>query len=187
MTTATLPASDPIRARGGFNFRLLGFIAIFGLLLGYPFYIYLDSMLSGGIKQEGEYTRVDLKAMSTFTMDQKAGTVNDVPERFRNLNGKKVILVGEIAPGGFEARGVDQYFQLVYSVQKCCYSGKPLIQHFVQATVPPENYKNINIAGSGEVEVRGVLTVKVTPENKSPDDDISGIYHLRVESMRSRG
>lgn len=184
-TTAPIPVADAARG-GGFNFRLLGFIAIFALLLGYPLYIYLDSMLSGGIKQEGDYTRVDLKAMSTFTMDQKTGTVNDVPERFRKLDGKKVILTGEIAPGGFEARGLDQYFQLVYSVQKCCYSGKPLIQHFIQASVPPENYKNINI-NSAEVEVRGVLTIRVTPEGKSPNDDISGIYHLKVESIRSRG
>ncbi len=187
MTTATLPVSDPIRARAGFNFRLLGFIAVFSLLLGYPLYIYLDSMLSGGIKQEGDYTRVDLKAMSTFTIDQKAGTVNDVPERFRNLDGKKVILVGQVAPGGLEARGMDQYFQLVYSVQKCCYSGKPLIQHFVQATIPPESLKNISGSDSGDIEVRGVLTVKVTPEDKSPGDDISGIYHIRVESIRSAG
>jgi hypothetical protein len=186
MTTSTLPVADPIRRPSGINFRLLGFIAIFAVLLGYPLYIYLDSMLSGGIKQEGEFTRVDLKAMSTFTMDQKTGSVNDVPERFRALDGKKVILIGEIAPGGFEARGVDQYFQLVYSVQKCCYSGKPLIQHFIQATIPPENVRNIDGVGGGEVEVRGVLTVKVTPETKSPNDDITGVYHLRVESMKAR-
>jgi hypothetical protein len=184
MSNATaIPASVPLRQR--INFRIVGFLAVLGLMLGYPLYIYLDSMLTGGIKQRADgYTEVNLKAMSTFTFDQKIGTIDDVPAKWRALDGKKVILVGEIAPGGFEARSSGQYFQLVYSVAKCCYSGEPLIQHFIQSTVPEDKFNtdNIQTDGARPVEVRGTLKVDVTRDPET--NKINGIYHLTVESVR---
>ena len=46
------------------NFRVLLFVGLILLLIGAPFYIYIDSVLSGGIKNRGDFLEVDLKAMS---------------------------------------------------------------------------------------------------------------------------
>ncbi|MFT3785923.1 MAG: hypothetical protein QM770_07135 [Tepidisphaeraceae bacterium] len=184
--STSLPYASPgARRAKGFNWRILIFVGVFVALLGYPLYVYLDSALSGGIgRAQNGFVPVDLKAMSSFSMDQTTGRLEDVPARFRELDGKKVKLVGEIAPGGFSSRGDDQYFQLVYSVQKCCYSGAPQIQHFVQATVPPEAVRNIDTGTGGPVEVYGVLNVKITPEDKAPSDKLTGVYHIKVQSVR---
>ena len=57
----------------------------------------VDMQVTGGMKQlGGGYTYVDLKAMSTFTFDQNNGTINDVPAKWRELDGKKVVLHGEM-------------------------------------------------------------------------------------------
>src|SRR5688572_17199334 len=79
------------------NLRMIAFIAIIGVLVGYPVYVMIDAQVSGGIKSAaGGYKQVDLKAMSTFTFDQTNGTINDVPEKWRALDGQKVILEGEM-------------------------------------------------------------------------------------------
>src|SRR4051812_36721398 len=135
MTTLAPPIRRPLAER--FNLRVLTFVAVFGFLLGVPAYLYLDMALTGGIKNKGDYYEVDLKAMSTFPFDQSNGRIEDVPKRWRELDGKTVTMVGEIAPGSQSAAGVDQKFDLVYSVAKCCFTGSPQIQHFVKVTLPP--------------------------------------------------
>jgi hypothetical protein len=171
----------PQPARGKLNLRLATFVGVFALLLGAPLYIYLDSVISGGVKNYGDYFAVDLKAMSSFTFDQDIGRTEDVPEKWRKLDGQRIQLKGEIAPGGLTSRGVDGYMQLVYSVQKCCFSGPPQIQHFIQVTVPPT--APVNVEHEGEVEVLGKLRVDVVrdPETKK----ITGIYHLQAERVDS--
>src|SRR5688572_32163901 len=77
-----------------FNLRMVVFWIVMLALVGYPIYLYLDTSLSGGIRQRGEYTQIDLKAMSSFPCDQRAGTIDDVPEIWRKQDGKKVTLYG---------------------------------------------------------------------------------------------
>src|SRR4051812_46504472 len=49
------------------NFRMLAFAGVLLLLIGYPIYVYFDSVVSGGIHDVGGgYKEVDLKAMSVF-------------------------------------------------------------------------------------------------------------------------
>jgi hypothetical protein len=163
------------------NFRLITFISAFLLLLGAPIYLYLDSALTGGIKNYGDYFKVDLKAMSSFTFDQVAGKLEDVPPQWRELDGKRILLHGEIAPGGFNARGADGFLELVYSVQKCCFSGQPQIQHFVQVTVPQS--ADVKLTTSGEIEVLGQLKVDVVRDPET--GKITGVYHLRAERVSS--
>src|SRR6185369_15117772 len=79
------------------NFRLVIFIGVIALMVGYPVYVMVDQQVSGGIKNAGDgYKEVNQKAMSTYTCDQDNGTIKDVPEKWRQLDGQKVILQGEM-------------------------------------------------------------------------------------------
>jgi hypothetical protein len=168
--------SLPGRLRGSwFNVRIVVFTIVFGVLIGAPLYIYLDQALSHGVKQRADgVVEVNLKSMSVFPFDQNYGKIEDVPEIYRALDGKKVVLIGEMwAPDAASAQ-IDK-FDLVYSIAKCCFSGPPQIQHFVKSTA---------VAGqlpfySGPVRVTGTLKVNVTTEAGK----VSGVYHLAVENV----
>src|SRR3712207_5337183 len=138
--------------------RMVFFIALMALLVGYPIYVMLDMQLSGGIKAAGGgYTYVDLKTMSSFTFDQSNGTMQDVPAKWRELDGKKIILHGEMWDPTGAGTNVES-FELVYSIAKCCFSGPPQIQHFVHCK--PLDGARIGYY-EGTVEVKGVLHVNV--------------------------
>ena len=160
------------------NIRIVIFIAMLAVLIGIPTYMYFDSVLSGGIKvrADGVY-EVDLKAMSSFPFSNENGTLNDVPKQWRELDGKKVVLVGEM----WNPEAAGQYvqdFSLVYSIQKCCFSGPPQIQHFVQSTTPdrrPLPYY------SGPVRVLGTLRVNVVKDEEL--GKVTSVYQLEVEKL----
>ncbi|HVT89580.1 MAG TPA: hypothetical protein VHD56_12060 [Tepidisphaeraceae bacterium] len=157
------------------NFRLITFVAVVLLIVGYPAWVFIDSELSGGMYDAGNgYTAVDLKALSSFSFDQNVGRLDDIPKQWRDLNGKKVVLEGEIAPTGFSARNFNG-FDLCYSVQKCCFSGPPQVQHFVQSRLPEGDV----VQAAGLVRVKGVLHVDV----KQGDGKVDSIYQLDVESV----
>ena len=159
------------------NFRLLFFVAFMALLLGYPVYILLDMQLSGGVKQAaGGYLDVNLKAMSTFTFDQANGTEKDIPQQWRDLDGKKVILRGEMWSPTGAGDDVDS-FVLVYSIAECCVTSTPQVQHFVHAR--PMEGKRVQYY-EGPVEARGVLHVNV----KQDAGRVSSVYQFDVESIR---
>jgi len=149
------------------------------LMVGYPLYIYIDSEVSGGVKTvAGGYKEVDLKAMSSFDFDQVNGQLNDVPQRWRNLNGQKVILYGEIWAPDSASPDID-HFDLCYSIAKCCFSGPPQVQHFVKskATKGPVPFY------SGLVKVIGTLHVDV----KSGEGRVGSVYQLDVENVQRVG
>lgn len=154
---------------------MIVFLLVILALVGYPVYIYIDSVVSGGIKDRGDYKEVDLKAMSLFPFDQINGKLEDIPSKWRALDGQKVIVEGEMwqpYSAGNQIKG----FELVYSISKCCFQGPPQIQHFVQAratTGQSVGYYN------GPVRVKGTLRVRVTRD----ENRINGVYHLDVESV----
>src|SRR5437667_180982 len=120
-TTAKIALSERI------NLRMLAFFGVLILLVGYPVYIYVDSAVHGGIKDVGGgYKEVDLKAMSVFPFDQNNGTINDVPKKWRDLDGAKVIAYGEMWDAQSAGRNVGT-FQLCYSIAKCCFNGPPQV------------------------------------------------------------
>ena len=177
----SIPAQPKRPLSERFNLRIVAFVAVFAVLLGIPIYLYLDAALTGGIKKQGDAYAVDLKAMSTFPFDQENGRQEDVPQRWRDLDGKTVVMTGEIAPGSTSAAGVDQKFDLVYSVAKCCFTGTPQIQHFVKITVPPD--AKTSITTDGTLQVRGVLHVKVT---RDPEQGkVTGVYHVTAAAIES--
>src|ERR1041385_5337660 len=97
-TAVKVPLSERI------NFRLIVFLLAILAPIGWIVYTYVDAVVSGGIHDRGSYIEADLKAMSLFPFDQTKGTVNDVPKQWRDLNGKRVQVVGEIwAPNNSDA------------------------------------------------------------------------------------
>jgi hypothetical protein len=165
-----VPLSDRI------NLRMIAFFGVLLVLIGYPVYIYLDSAVHGGIKDVGNgYKEVDLKAMSVFPFDQVNGTISDIPQKWRDLDGQKVIAYGEMWQSQSAGRYVDR-FQLCYSIAKCCFNGPPQVQHFVDCSAVKgttlEDY-------SGLVKVSGTLHVKVTRDMNKVDH----VYWMDVDSV----
>lgn len=172
---AQAPAAVPITKR--VNPRMIVFGLILIGLLGLPLYIYLDSVLTGGIKVHSDRVEVDLKAMSNFPFDQENGTVNDIPQQWRDLDGKRIEVSGEIWAPDSASADVD-HFDLVYSIAKCCFSGPPQIQHFVKSRVKDNGtvpYYN------GLVRVVGVLKVNVKKDPQT--NKIGQVYEMEVESV----
>jgi hypothetical protein len=139
-------------------------------------YIYLKTAFSTGIREAGNgYLEVDLQKMSSFAFDQRNGTLEDIPQRWRDLDGKKIILEGEMAPLKSASSEVEE-FDLVWSVANCCFTGTPQVQHFVHSRVVGDRKVGFY---ARPVRVRGTLRVDVTRE----EGQITGVYHLDVEGV----
>ena len=157
------------------SIRVIAFIIVIGALIGYPL---KEFIFYKPIKEAGNgYMEVDLKGISLFPFDQQLGKQEDVPAEFRALDGKKVVVVGEMWQPYSAGRSVDG-FQLVYSIAKCCFNGPPQIQHFVQAKVVPDVHLNYY---SGSVKVTGTMHVNV---KRDEDGKIIGVYHMDVEDIQ---
>jgi hypothetical protein len=158
------------------NIRMIAFIAIIAVVVGYPIYVMIDAQVTGGIKNAGGgYKFVDLKAMSNFELDQNNGALTDIPEKWRALDGQKVILHGEMW-GTTTANSEVAGFDLCYSIAKCCFSGPPKVQHFVKSKV--QQGKSVGYY-DGQVEVKGKLHVNV----KNDAGKLTSVYQLDVESV----
>lgn len=159
------------------NARIVTFVIVALALIGYPAWIIIGEKVSGGVRNHGDYLEVNLKAMSTFEFDQVAGQQEDVPQKWRDLDGKKVMLEGEMWAPNYAGDAVPE-FELVYSVAKCCFSGPPKIQHFVLAKSkdgrPMPNFSNM-----GLIRVTGTLKVKVEHDAGK----VSRIYAIDVEKL----
>jgi|SRR5688572_12469756 len=156
---------------------VVGLVVFF---VGFALYETFNLVWRGGVIDKGNYFEVDLKSMSNFEMDQRSGTLADVPERYRKLDGKKVLLQGEVAPADFTlGRGSD--FLLCYSVAKCCFGGPPKVQHFVSCRVS-KDYQGKRLPEwmwNGQIKVFGTMHVKMKKEG----DLTTSIYQLDVERI----
>lgn len=161
-----------------FNLRILIFAGLLLVLIGYPVYVYLDGMMSGGVKDLGNGVKfVDLKFMSSFVFDQTNGKQEDVPAQWRALDGKKVVLEGEIwAP--YAAGNEISSFQLCYSVAQCCFSGPPQVQHFVNTTTKDGGAIPYY---SGKVRVVGTLKVDVKLDAEA--NKVGSVFELELENI----
>jgi len=184
-TTSSVPATPsqpfapaPAEHRPRFNLRMWIFIiaisAPFVLIIGNAV---LDSM-TGGISDHGDYKEVDLKQLGNFTFNDMLGKPEDVPERYRKLDGQRVLLKGFMyGPEDAGPRG--RRFQFVYNVTKCCFSGPPQVQERVFSVAKKEIpiYDMYTFA-----EVVGTMHVRLVKDPVS--GKIVSVYDLDVESAK---
>jgi hypothetical protein len=170
------PAKLPLSQR--VNMRMVIFGLVMLMPVGYIVYDFLDSVITGGIKDiGGGYKLVDLKAMSNFPLDQVAGKQQDIPQKWRDLDGQKVVLYGEMWQP-FSANSNDVAgFDLCYSISKCCFNGPPQVQHFVRSRVVPG--KSLNYYPN-LVKVTGTLHVHLMQEAGR----VSSVYQLDVVDIQ---
>jgi hypothetical protein len=159
------------------SWRTIVLIATAVFLFGYPIFEYTDTLVTGGITHRGDLLVVDLKALSSFEMDQDTGTNDDIPQRYRQLDGKRVLLIGQMYDPYAASDGQIRVFTLVYSITNCCFNGPPKVQHFIQATVPTG--KNVNDCTGDFVDVIGTLHVGV----QSAEGHVQSVYRIDVDSV----
>jgi hypothetical protein len=159
------------------SWRTLALIATAVFLFGYPIFEYADIWLTGGITHQGNLLVVDLKALSSFEMDQDNGTDNDIPQRYRQLDGKKVLLIGQMYDPYAADDGQVRVFTLVYSISNCCFNGPPKVQHFIQAVVP-SSLQSVDYSPDF-VDVVGTLHVGV----ESAEGHVQSVYRIDVEKV----
>ena len=180
VATSPAPAARPAKRPVNWSMivRVGLVIGLVVLLVGYALKVTYESVIKGGVVAAGDFYKVDLKQMSNFEMDQTLGGIADVPERYRQLDGKRVILEGEVAPAGTMTDNIKS-FSLCYSVAKCCYGGPPKVQHFVTCSAP-NGRPMPNYEGAGMIRVYGTLHVKVV---KNDGGGISSIFQMDVERI----
>jgi hypothetical protein len=180
MSSATTPRPvtpyRPPAAWRQITWRMGLVLAAAAFVVGYPIYIFLDQAITHGIHHRGDLLDVDLKAMSSFDMDQVHGVTSDIPRPYRELDGKRVLLAGEIWAPDSAANQLD-HFQLCYSISRCCFMGPPLVQHFVGATV--SGGRTINYA-PGIVNVIGTLHVGV---QRGDNGQVASVYRIDVDRV----
>ena len=164
------------------NFRLWIVLVLAAVAVGYPLYEGLLLAFNGGIRDSsddrGAILKVDLYSMSRFEIDHDLGEMTDIPKKWRELDGKRVELAGEIPPG-LQVGGELTRFDLVFSITKCCIDGPPKMQHFVHCSTAQG--KTVRYY-QGLVIVKGILHVGI---ERDPDTGkIHSIYKLDVESTR---
>ena len=155
-------------------------LLIFGLLclpFAYFAYVIIDQSLTRGVKDHGSYVEVDLKSMGFFPFNAQTDGLAAVPEIYRKLDGRRVVLQGEMFADDTAGATVRR-FQLVYSIQKCCFGGPPKVQERVFCQVP-NTMKVRNYTYNGQVRVVGTLKV----EAKRDGDQVVSLYELDVESV----
>ena len=139
-------------------------------------YVFLHQELTQGVEQHGDYAKVDLKSLGNFPLDGSNGTISDVPAKFRDLDGKRVVLEGFMYTPNAATPQVNN-FQFVYSITKCCFNGPPLVQERVFARVP--GGKAVPYFDYQLVRVVGTLHVNVVKEAGI----IMSVYTLDVEKL----
>jgi hypothetical protein len=167
------------------NVRMIVFFGVVLFLLGWPVYTFVSEVVTHGIHDHGTYKEVDLKAMGNFDLNPMTATLASVPPEYRNLDGQRVALQGEIY-SPHEAGPRVTEFQLVYSIQVCCFGGPPKVQERVFATVPSGKAFNLNRGGAHKVV--GILHVTMhrpeVPDGIGPAP-VAEVYHLDVESVEA--
>jgi hypothetical protein len=141
------------------------------LLVGFLIYKIVTSQ--HGFETQGQVYQVDLKQLGEFQFDDLTGTINDIPPRFRDLDGRQIALEGFIFPLTAESNKIRD-FQFVYNVQS---HSPPRVQqrvfcHVVDGTID---------AFTDEVRITGTFHI---PLNKDKDTGkIVTVYTMDVNRV----
>jgi hypothetical protein len=150
-------------------------IVAMAIIVGYPLFDAVDGAIPHHLRQHGGIWECDLKTLGNFEFDQANGKSEDIPKEFRDLDGKRIKVTGEMwAPFRADGRVID--FDLVYSVASCCFSGPPRIQHIVKARVRGGASAPYS---QGRVDAEGTLHVGVVKTG----DAIDSIYRMDVDRL----
>ena len=160
------------------NLRMVTIIVVFGALVGYPVYTFVKASHNGGIEATGNGYHVDLKALGNFPFNDTTGTLADVPDKFRQLDGKQVTLEGFCYAGNQASDRINN-FQFVYNVTKCCFAGPPQVQERVFAVVRGGGIPDPGMYTM--VQLSGVMHVAVV---KDEGGKISSVYTLDVNGAK---
>lgn len=172
LSTASKTSKTP---KTRLNLRVWVFALIILAPIGWMVYTFTSLVVSHGIEQVGDYQSVNLKALGNFPFDDMRPDLEQVPSHFRALDGKKVLLVGEMYSDFNAGNGVEQ-FQLVYSIANCCFGGPPKVQERVFANAPKG--ERVPIFG-GLTSVYGTLHVRPIVENGK----VVSLFDLDVEKI----
>ena len=168
--------AGPLPRRSRVSLRLVLLLGLVAAPFLYFGYVIVDQAVHKGVVNRGSYYDVDLKSLGYFPFDANKDDFNDIPQRWRALDGKRVALVGEMYTGGSAAPHINA-FELVYSIQDCCFGGPPRVQERVFARVP--NGGKVPYYGQ-IVRVVGTLHVEA---KRDETGQIVSIYELDIESV----
>ncbi len=161
-------------ARSKITLRLFLFIAVIASPFVWATYAGARLLLNGGIEDLGSYKKVDLKALGFFNFDNMTGTINNVPARYRNLDGQKVALEGYMWAPDSSVRAHN--FQFVFNVAMCCFQGPPLVQERVFA------HSSVARPFVGrECQIIGTLHVRI---EKNEVGTITSVYTMDVDKWQ---
>jgi hypothetical protein len=165
---------------GRVNFRILLFATVILLMLGWPVWSYVSETWTGGVHDRGAYKEVNLKALGFFQLDRTSPSINDVPMRYRRLDGQKVLLKGLVLPQLQAGHRISE-FTLVFSPVSCCIgAGKPLVQERVfSRAATAENW--LPYPHDGYYEVFGTLHVNM--KFNEIDGSVMEVYQLDCQKM----
>lgn len=163
------------------NVRLIVLLSLVAAPFLWVAYMVVDQLVNHGVRDRGSYVEVDLKSLGNFAFNPVTDTLDAVPNEFRKLDGKRVVLEGEMfAPN--EASDDVRQFELVYNIQKCCFGGPPKVQERVFARVPDGKHDVPNFQYAGIVRVTGTLHVRL---RKGVDGAAVALYEMDVEHVES--
>jgi len=162
------------------NSRKVIFAGVMVLLVGSPLYYFLNEKLSRGVYHQGfYYKKVDLKAIGAFELDPQTGSLADLPNQYRALDGQKLFLEGEIYDPQEAGKDITE-FQLV-GMRRGDFCGPPRVQERVFCTVPNEK---LNYRGPGYHKVFGTLHVTMKREKLADGRNcLIEVYHLDADSV----
>lgn len=172
------PNTTPARRRPRVNVRLIVFVLAISAPFAYIVGRAVWSSVTGGISDYGSYKKVDLKLLGSFPFDDQTGTLASVPEHYRTLDGQRVLFQGYMfQPQTAGKTGTK--FQFVYDVNKCCFSGPPLVQErvFAHAKTEVPIYDQYTLA-----EIVGVLHVRLIKDEAT--GKTLSVYDMDVESAK---
>jgi hypothetical protein len=130
--------------------------------------------------QPGQPIEVDLADMANFDLDQKTGTLADIPQRLRDLDGRRVTFVCEMWQPVAISDGSDalQHFMAVPSRHISSFK-PPVAQEFTDCSIPAG--RAIHYDDDGSVCVTGMMHVSILKDKAS--GYTKSIYHTDVESV----
>jgi hypothetical protein len=160
------------------NWRMVLLIAI---ILALPFFIFFQwarQAFHHGIIDHGSYAEVNLKSMSSFDMDQFNGQPTDIPAIFRALDGRRVMMDGQMYAPNSASDGALRNFLFCYNRAKCCLSGPILAQHMVES-IPVNGCQALYT--DGMARVWGTLHIRFNRDKET--HAIHSVYEVDVDKV----